>query len=167
MITFCSAINDQTSFAGCFSSTSVCVAIFFISVFSFLIIGAATISFFISRYNRNNSDKLSRTMKIMVNEMEKKLSDHNTFDDVVKLYDSVSNFQLQDLVNEVADIHGVDVNVYDLEGNLRFLRTNVYTKGVLSKRSPTAFIIWTAAACACQEERIGNYLPQYLFPRKG
>ena len=31
-------------------------------------------------------------MKIMVNEMQKKLSDHNTFDDVVKIYDSVSNF---------------------------------------------------------------------------
>ena len=57
--------------------------IIFISVFSFIIIGIATISFFNSRYNRNNSDKLSRTMKIMVNEMQKKLTDHSTFDDVI------------------------------------------------------------------------------------
>jgi hypothetical protein len=59
--------------------------IIFISVFSFLIIGISTISFFISRYKRNTTDRLSRTMKIMVNEMQKKLSEQNTFDDVVKI----------------------------------------------------------------------------------
>jgi two-component system, NtrC family, nitrogen regulation sensor histidine kinase NtrY len=45
--------------------------IIFISVLSFFIIGAATISFFISRYNRNNVDKLSRTAGIMVKELQK------------------------------------------------------------------------------------------------
>lgn len=132
-----------------------------ISVFSFLIIGAATISFFISRYNRNNSDKLSRTMKIMVNEMEKKLSDHNTFDDVIKIYDSVSNADLQKLVNDVSDIHGVDVNVYDLEGDLQVSsEANVYTKGVLSKKmDPAAFYHLSRLRQVqhAQEERIGNF----------
>ncbi len=135
--------------------------IIFISVFSFVIIGVATISFFISRYNRNNSDKLSRTMKIMVNEMEKRLSDHATFDDVVKLYDSVSNYQLQVLVDEVADIHGVDVNVYDLDGNLQVSsEANVYTKGVLSKRiDPNAYYHLSRLRQVqhAQEERIGNF----------
>ena len=55
----------------------------------------------------------------MVNEMEKKMSDQNTFDDVVKIYDSVANTGLQKLVDEVSDIHGVDVNVYDLKGDLQ------------------------------------------------
>ncbi len=121
--------------------SQVHTTIIFISVFSFLIIGASTISFFISRYKRNNTDKLSRTMKIMVNEMQKKLSEQNTFDDVIKIYDSVSNEGLQQLVDEVSDIHGVDVNVYGLDGDL-FVSSeaNVYTKGVLSKKmDPTAF----------------------------
>ncbi|HUR67211.1 MAG TPA: ATP-binding protein, partial [Chitinophagaceae bacterium] len=135
--------------------------IIFISVFSFLIIGAATISFFISRYNRNNSDKLSRTMKIMVNEMEKKLADHNTFDDVIKLYDSVSNYSLQNLVNEVSDIHGVDVNVYDLKGNLQVSsQANVYTKGVLGKKiDPVAFYHLDRLRHVqhSQNEKIGNF----------
>lgn len=141
--------------------------IIFISVFSFLIIGIATISFFISRYNRNNSDKLSRTMKIMVNEMEKKLSDHNTFDDVIKIYDSVSNTGLQKLVNEVSDIHGVDVNVYDLDGDLQVSsEANVYRKGVLSKKiDPTAFYHLNRLRQVqhAQEEQIGNisYLSIY------
>ncbi|MGQ0739578.1 MAG: sensor histidine kinase, partial [Bacteroidota bacterium] len=158
------AINDRTGLRRLLQlniRSQVHGTIIFISVFSFLIIGAATISFFISRYNRNNSDKLSRTMKIMVNEMEKKLSDHTTFDDVVKLYDSVSNFQLQDLVNEVADIHGVDVNVYDLEGNLQVSsEANVYTKGVLSKKiDPAAFYHLDRLRHVqhAQEERIGNF----------
>ena len=53
--------------------------IIFISIFSFIIIGIATISFFINRYNRNNSEKLSRTMKIMVNEMQKKIGSDKSF----------------------------------------------------------------------------------------
>lgn len=135
--------------------------IIFISVFSFLIIGVATISFFISRYNRNNNDKLSRTMKIMVNEMEKKLADHNMVDDVIKVYDSVSIYPLQQLVDEVADIHGVDVNVYDLDGNLQVSsEANVYTKGVLSRKmDPVAFYHLSRLRQIqhAQEERIGNF----------
>lgn len=141
--------------------TQVHSTIIFISILSFVIIGFATISFFISRYNRNNSDKLSRTMKIMVNEMQKKLSDQSTFDDVIKIYDSVSNTGLQKLVNEVSDIHGVDVNVYDLEGNLQVsTEANVYSKGVLSKKmDPSAFYHLSRLRQVqhAQEEKIGNF----------
>lgn len=121
--------------------TQVHSTIIFISIFSFFIIGIATISFFINRYNRTNSDKLSRTMKIMVREMEQRIADHKTFDDVVMLYDSLSNYRLQELATEVSDIHGVDVNVYDLNGDLQVSsEPNVYDKGVLSKKiDPTAF----------------------------
>lgn len=158
------ALSDKTGFRRLLQlniRSQVHGTIIFISVFSFLIIGAATISFFIGRYNRNNSDKLSRTMKIMVNEMEKKLSDHSTFDDVIKLYDPVSGYQLQQLVDEVADIHGVDVNVYDLEGNLQVSsEANVYTKGVLAKKmDPVAFFHLSRLRQVrhAQEEKIGNF----------
>ncbi len=134
--------------------------IIFISVLSFLIIGISTISFFITRYNRNNSDKLSRTMKIMVNEMQKKLIDHGTFDDVLPLYDSASGNILQKLVNEVSDIHGVDVNVYTLAGNLQVSsEANVYNKGVLSKKmNPMAYyhLNYLNEVQHVQEEKIGK-----------
>lgn len=135
--------------------------IIFISIFSFVVIGVATISFFIIRNKQSNSEKLSRTMKIMVNEMEKKMSDHYTFDDVVKIYDSVSNQGLQKLVDEVSDIHGVDVNVYDLEGDLQVSsEANVYTKGVLSKKiDPKAFyhLHRLRQVQHAQDEKIGNF----------
>jgi signal transduction histidine kinase len=135
--------------------------IIFISVFSFLVIGASTISFFISRYERNNRDKLSRTMKIMVNEMQKRLAEQRTFDDVVRIYDSISNKGLQQLVDEVSDIHGVDVNVYGLEGDLYVSsESNVYNKGVLSKKmEPTAYYHLSRLRHVLydQTERIGKF----------
>lgn len=135
--------------------------IIFISIFSFVIIGFSTISFFIGRYERNNSDKLSRTMRIMVNEMQKELADHSTFDDVVKIYDSISNYNLQNLVNEVSDIHGVDVNVYDLTGDLKVSsEANVYTKGVLSRKiDPAAYYHLNRLRQVkyAQNEKIANF----------
>jgi signal transduction histidine kinase len=121
--------------------TQIHSTVIFISILSFLIIGVATISFFIARYNRNNVDKLSRTANIMVNEMQKRIVDYGTFDDVIKIYDSVNNYNLQKLVNEVADIHSADINVYDLQGNLRVSsEAEVYKKGILSeKMHPEAF----------------------------
>jgi signal transduction histidine kinase len=135
------AVNDWEGFKRFFHfniRNQVHSTIIFISIFSFIIIGIATINFFKSRYNRNNRDKLSRTMNIMVNEMEKRISNS---DGVVKLSDSTSNYNLQDLVNEVSGIHGVDVNVYDLNGDLQVssIKT-VYDKGVLStKMNPVAY----------------------------
>ena len=135
--------------------------IIFISIFSFLVIGAATISFFISRNKQSNSDKLSRTMKIMVNEMEKKLADHTVFDDVLKIYDTVANNSLQTLVNDVSGIHGVDVNVYDLKGDLKVSsEANVYDKGVMSKKmNPEAFYHLSRLRQVqhVQDESIGNF----------
>jgi two-component system, NtrC family, nitrogen regulation sensor histidine kinase NtrY len=134
--------------------------IILISVLSFLIIGIATISFFISRYNRNNNDKLSRTMKIMVNEMQKKLIDHSVFDDVLPIYDSVSYKSLQQLVDEVSDIHGVDVNVYNPRGGLQVSsQPHIYNKGVLSKKmNPVAYyhLNYLREVQHVQEERIAE-----------
>jgi two-component system, NtrC family, nitrogen regulation sensor histidine kinase NtrY len=113
--------------------------VIFISVLSFLIIGAATISFFISRYNRNNEDKLSLTAGVMVKEMQKHLAGKAGNDTLG--YDSTIYSNLKQLVDEVADIHNVDVNVYDLEGNMEVTSdAEVYNKGILSyKMHPEAY----------------------------
>ncbi len=112
--------------------------VIFVSILSFFIIGAATISFFIVRYNRNNEDKLSFTAGIMVKEMQKSLPSPA---DSLNTNDSTAFANLRELVNEVADIHNVDVNVYDLDGNLEVTSdAEVYNKGILSKKMhPEAF----------------------------
>ncbi len=133
--------NDRTSFSilGQFNiRTQIHGTVIFISVLSFLIIGAATISFFIARYQRSNVDKISRTAGIMVKELQKRSIDTSNNGN---LFDSASIRNLQKLVNEVADIHGVDVNVYDLNGNLQVTSEDlVYQKGILStKIHPEAY----------------------------
>lgn len=118
--------------------TQIQGTVIFISVLSFLIIGAATISFFISRYNRNNIDKLGRTADIMLGELQKNIDSTSFAND---LSDSTTYSNLQNLINEVADIHNADVNVYDLEGNLQVSSDEeVYEKGILSNRmDPLAY----------------------------
>lgn len=141
--------------------------IIFISIFSFIIIGIATINFFRSRYNRTNSDKLSRTMKIMVNEMQKRIKAGDPGSDQITLYDSTTSHTVQSLVEEVSEIHGVDVNVYDLGGDLQVSsEANVYDRGVLSKKmEPGAYYRLSRLNQVehVQEENIANlsYLSIY------
>ena len=61
--------------------------VIFISVLSFLVIGVATILFFINRYENSNREKLSRVIHVMENEVRISLSELSVFDDVVKVYD--------------------------------------------------------------------------------
>lgn len=121
--------------------TQIHGTVILVSVFSFIIIGIATISFFIDRYERNNVDRLSRTASIAGKEIRKNLSEKDLFDDDVNIYDSLATANLTVLINEIADIHNVDVNLYDLEGNLQVTSDeDVYKQGVLSnKMHPWAF----------------------------
>jgi two-component system nitrogen regulation sensor histidine kinase NtrY len=121
--------------------TQVHATIIFISLFSFLVIGAATIFFFINRYNRNKQDQLSRAIQIMTNEVQNKMDSQTFFDYMLRLYDSGYNEYLENLVREVSEIHGTDINIYDTRGELR-LSSNpfIYEKGILSVRmNPEAY----------------------------
>jgi len=109
--------------------------IIFISLFSFIVIGVATIFFFYNRYNRNNRDRLSRAMQIMVNEIGGRLSGQVAYNDAWRLYDPGAKQELQTMIEEVAQVHGADINLYDLNGNLQ-VSSNllVYNKGILTKK---------------------------------
>ncbi|HEY4062996.1 MAG TPA: HAMP domain-containing sensor histidine kinase [Puia sp.] len=110
--------------------------IIFISLFSFVVIGVATIIFFINRYNRNNQDRLGRAMQIMVSEVQSKLTGQVTYGgEEWKLYYPGTKGELQKTIEEVAQVHSTDINIYDLEGNLQVSSSLlVYNKGILSKK---------------------------------
>jgi two-component system nitrogen regulation sensor histidine kinase NtrY len=115
--------------------------IIMVSLLSFLIIGVATILFFIKRYDRNNQDKLSRAIQIMVNEVQNQLADHNNYNSGVLLFETGANQEVEELMQEISEIHGTDVNLYDTSGTLRVSSNPlIYNKGVLSeKMNPVAF----------------------------
>jgi two-component system nitrogen regulation sensor histidine kinase NtrY len=109
--------------------------IIFISLFSFVVIGVATIVFFINRYDRNNQDRLSRAMQVMVSEVQSKLSETGGYGDGGRLYNRGSRSDLQKLIEQIAEVHSTDINIYYLDGNLQVSsHLFVYNKGILSKK---------------------------------
>lgn len=112
-----------------------------VNLLSFIVIGFATILFFIKRYDRNNQDKLSRAIQIMVNEVESQLADHNSFNNSILLFETGTSQDVEELMQEISEIHGTDVNLYDTSGTLRVSSNPlIYNKGVLSeKMNPLAF----------------------------
>jgi signal transduction histidine kinase len=109
--------------------------IIFISLFSFFVIGVATILFFINRYNRNNQDRLSREMQVMVSEVQSKLALGGPFGEPGQLYPRDSRTGLQKLIGDIARVHSTFINVYDLDGDLQVSSDPfVYDKGILSRK---------------------------------
>lgn len=115
--------------------------IIMVSLLSFVVIGVATILFFINRYDRNNQERLSNTIQIMVNEVERELAFDYPYDDVFSKLEVVSPDRLERILEDISQIHGTDVNLYDTAGQLRASSNPlVYNKGVLSDRmNPEAF----------------------------
>ena len=109
------------------------MTIIFISIFSFVIIGAATIIFFINRYNSNNQDRLSRTIQVMSNEIKSRINGDGLNIDLGNLRDSVNFKKVYKELTELSEIHNVDVNLYDRSGLLSISsQPLVYKKGILS-----------------------------------
>lgn len=115
--------------------------IIFISTVSFLVIGVATILFFISRYESNNQEKLSRVIQIMKNQVAGSLSQGWQMNDTMLVTEKSGKENVEKNFINIADIHGVDVNIYDLKGDLKLASLPLpYVKGIVStKMEPNAY----------------------------
>lgn len=112
--------------------------IIMVSLLSFLVIGAATIFFFINRYDRDSSDRLTRSSQIMSREIRSRFA-KTTAEQLI--YDDSLKNELLRLMTEIADIHSADANLYDTSGYLKVTSNEpVYDRGVLSKlMNPMAY----------------------------
>jgi signal transduction histidine kinase len=143
--------------------------IIFISVISFFVIGFATILFFIIRYENNNREKLSRTIHIMENEVKNSITSGWKIADSLRMGDKNYAETLELTINKISEIHGVDVNLYDLQGNLKISSLPLpYIKGIVSTRMhPLAYyhLYYEKEVQYFQKENIGklkfvsNYVP--------
>jgi two-component system nitrogen regulation sensor histidine kinase NtrY len=119
--------------------------ILMVSLLSFIVIGVATILFFINRYQRNNQDRITRAMQIMVTQVQSHINQHHSFSYDTVFYEPVFSEQMERLIREISDVHGMDVNLYDTVGGLRVTSKedndmNIYKSGVLStKMNPLAY----------------------------
>ncbi|HMO62861.1 MAG TPA: HAMP domain-containing sensor histidine kinase [Ferruginibacter sp.] len=144
------------------------ITIISISLLSFILVGVATILFFIDRYRNNNREKLSRTILVMQNEVRNSLSNTADIDDAVKMYDAGYREQLEGIVTRISEIHTVDVNLYRLDGTLQVSSLAMpYNKGIVSnKMDPEAFyhMARLKEIQFFKEEKIGTlkYLSNYV-----
>ena len=115
--------------------------IIFVSLFLFLVIGVSTIFFLINRYNRNNQDRLSASLKVITGEISTRLQ---AFQNTANMSNPVKQMPREDLdriINNVAEIHNADINLYNINGSL-IVSSNpfIYTKGILSDQmNPVAY----------------------------
>ena len=115
--------------------------IIFVSLFLFLIIGVSTIFFLINRYNRNNQDRLSASLKVISGEIGTRLLAFQAATRVANPVKQMPRDDLDKIVNNVAEIHNSDINLYDVKGSL-IVSSNpfIYNKGMLSEQmNPLAF----------------------------
>jgi len=115
--------------------------IIFFSVVSFLVIGIATILFFITRYENTNREKLSSTIRIMEKDVKATFTPEMLESDTFKLSEPGYKSSFEQTISKISEIHGIDVNIYDLEGNLKLSSLPLpYSKGILStKMEPVAY----------------------------
>jgi signal transduction histidine kinase len=145
--------------------------IIFISLFSFLVVGIATISFFINRFNKTNEARLSKTIQVMANEIENKVKQIRTqllFDDALTINDIGFANDLERKITEVSEVHNVDINFFSTNGTLiASTQPYIYNKLLLSNKiNPTAYaaLHYKKLSRFIQSEHIGtlNFVSVYL-----
>jgi two-component system nitrogen regulation sensor histidine kinase NtrY len=137
------------------------LTIIFISLFSFIIIGIATISFFVIRFNKANTERLGRTIQVMANEIESRVDELSVFDDKISIDDLGLANAIDKALSDVSDIHNVDVNFYDKEGELKLSTIPyLYNKGIMNRRmDPRAYfeMQYNKKVEWLQDETIGSF----------
>ncbi|MFI5156357.1 MAG: sensor histidine kinase, partial [Chitinophagales bacterium] len=117
--------------------------IIFVSVFSFIVIGVATIYFFISRYNKNNQDRLSHSIQVIVNEVQVKVPGLVDEENPPSLERLIPKDELEKIITTLSEIHRTDVNLYSLQGDLLVASNpDIYNKGILSKKMHPLAYYW-------------------------
>jgi len=167
-------INNNFRWRSVLNTTSLSIrnqihlTIIFISLFSFVIIGVATISFFVIRFNKSNTERLARTIQVMANEIESRVNILKVSDDNISIYDLGLANELDKTLAEVSDIHNVDVNFYDKNGELRLSTIPyLYNKGIMNRRmDPQAYLQmnYNKRVEYLQKETVGrfSYLSIYV-----
>jgi two-component system, NtrC family, nitrogen regulation sensor histidine kinase NtrY len=143
------------------------VTIIFITLLSFLVIGVATITYFVQRYKRNNIESLSRTSASTLSEFQKKLDEDSLQFNAGTFTNPAAVQSLTKVVTDIADVHGVIVNLYDTTGTLQVTsHDQIYNEGVLSSRmDPAAFhhLYKLKEVQKVQEESISNIQYQSIY----
>lgn len=124
--------------------TQIQFVIIFTVIFSFVILGISTISLFINRYHKNQQDQLSKNLNVLTQDIREIFDQHHLLNNVDSMNifpESVDDPIIRQQIFKVADIHGVDINLYDLDGNIQLSTEQLFFDRNLlsSKMNPDAY----------------------------
>ncbi|RFM28701.1 sensor histidine kinase [Deminuibacter soli] len=141
--------------------TQIHTTIIFISIFSFVVIAIATISFFIVRFRRNNEERLTKAIQVMNAEVQS-ITNKLIVDDGISIDQlGAPGGELERKIIEISEIHNVDVNMYNASGDLTVsTQPYIYNKRILSdKMEPRAFyaLHYNKFISYIQEEKGANF----------
>ena len=109
-------------------------------ILSFLIMSIATIGYFSKEYNSYHKSRLLRKQNSIFRSLKYIIEKNNIVSEIDLKRHFVSTLN-EDLI-EISDIHKMDVNIFDLSGNLlTSSQDGIFTSGLLSSKiNPKAFI---------------------------
>jgi len=143
-------------------------AMFFIIIFSFMVIGSVTIIYFQSQFDIYHQQRLMRKVKAVSSAIEYIISEESVMDWPEFEINVISEKVNESQIIILSDIHSVDINVYDQKGALALSsQPKIFDRGLIAtKMSPSAFYNLTMAGLTgfVQNEEIGHlqYLSAYV-----
>ncbi|MEP6465536.1 MAG: HAMP domain-containing sensor histidine kinase [Parafilimonas sp.] len=147
--------------------TQIQTTIVGVSIASFLIIGVATISFFILRFKNGTTNQLINTSQVISNEIQQALKFEIVTGDILNINDATANNDFEKKIVDIATIHNADVNLYAKNGSLLVSsQPYIYTQDILSNRmDPEAFrqLHYNKSTRFIQTEQIGNFSFQSIY----
>lgn len=121
--------------------TQIQAIIVVVSIISFVVIGYATISFFIARFKNNNEEMLRKTSQIIGNEIELLTKRNFVATDIENLKGIDLDHELELRIVEIAQAHNTNINFFDVEGELQISSQQyIYDNGIISRKmNPKAY----------------------------
>lgn len=153
------SLNWRSFFPATSIRTQVQGTLIFFSLLSFVIIGVATIAFFMFQFRQTNRESLGRTIRILQQEVIQELNPAN---------DSLPSLgELGQRIIPIAELHGVDLNLFDPSGRLLVSSLPLpFDQELLSTRIPAAAyaaLVLRRANQFFNDESIGSLRYQSIY----
>lgn len=147
--------------------TQIQTTIIGVSIFSFLIIGVFTISFFIYRFNKNTTTQLINSSQVISNEIKQVLNSDIIPRSAAGINEIGVESDLEKRITDISAIHNADINFYTTSGNLIVSsQPYIYNKQVLSnKMNADAYheMHYLHSTRFVHIETIGNFSYQSIY----
>ena len=113
-----------------------------ISILSLTIIGVFTVTLFAGRFTSSNNERLTKSIESIVEEVESEIQSKLIYNDISNIHQIKGELDYLDKkITQISEIHSVDINLFDAQGNLKLsTQPYIFNKHLLNdKLDPTVY----------------------------